>query len=209
MRMKFNFTILLTILSLTSMTLSTRVPLCSLDTFRQFLPKGYPSEVHNVETEDGYHLQVFRIQAKGTQITEGKPVVFAQHGITNSAISLVINDDQTFALVLADLGFDVWIGNNRGTKFSTRHRTLSPENPKFWDYSFQQMGEYDIPAFLKFVHQKTGQKIAYIGHSQGTTQMFAALSDPKVRPKVAPLLTTFYALAPVISFVSPLIHSFR
>ncbi len=40
------------------------------------------------------------------------------------------------------------------------------------------MAKYDQPALFKFVLEKTGvQKVSYIGHSQGTTQMFCALSE--------------------------------
>lgn len=39
------------------------------------------------------------------------------------------------------------------------------------------MAEYDLPAAFNYIVSKTGQKINYIGHSQGTTQMFAALSE--------------------------------
>ena len=44
----------------------------------------------------------------------------------------------------------------------------------------------------------TKQLIRYVGHSQGTTQMFAALSDPVIRPTVAPYVKAFYALAPIV-----------
>lgn len=39
------------------------------------------------------------------------------------------------------------------------------------------MAQYDTPAAFEFITKKTGQKIHYIGHSQGTNQMFGALSD--------------------------------
>jgi len=65
-----------------------------------------------------------------------------------------------------------------------------------------QMGQYDVPANLKYVSETTGvAKIPYIGHSQGTSQMFAALSDPVSRAKVVPYLKSFDALAPVVFLV--------
>ena len=43
------------------------------------------------------------------------------------------------------------------------------------------MGYFDMPAVSDYIREATSQqKMAYIGHSQGTTQMFAALAkDPE------------------------------
>ena len=38
--------------------------------------------------------------------------------------------------------------------------------PKFWDYSFEDMGKHDLPSLIKFVIGKTGVKtVSYVGHS--------------------------------------------
>lgn len=39
------------------------------------------------------------------------------------------------------------------------------------------MGTIDVPTFIDFITEKTGlENISYIGHSEGTTQMFMGLS---------------------------------
>ena len=80
--------------------------------------------------------------------------------------------------MLADAGFDVWIGNNRGTYFGRRHQTLDPDNDnEFWNFSFVELGRYDVKGEIDYIRKQTGIKVGYIGHSQGTIQMFSALSE--------------------------------
>ena len=74
-----------------------------------------------------------------------------------------------------EAGFDVWLGNNRGNAFSRVHKTLDVKSKEFWDLvDFEEMGLYDVPAFVDFILQTTNKtKLdAYIGHSCGTTQFF-------------------------------------
>ena len=69
------------------------------------------------------------------------------------------------------------MNNNRGNRYSRNHTSLDPDvHQQFWDYSFEEMANYDLPAVFEFVIAKTGvETVTYIGHSQGTIQMFAAL----------------------------------
>ena len=39
------------------------------------------------------------------------------------------------AYMMSDLGYDVWLANSRGTRYSRRHIRLDPTMPEFWDYS--------------------------------------------------------------------------
>lgn len=41
---------------------------------------------------------------------------------------LLLPPDQSLAFLLADNGFDVWIANTRGTKYSRGHVSLSPDD---------------------------------------------------------------------------------
>lgn len=112
---------------------------------------------------------MFRI--KDPRTPEGAPVVFMQHGLLGSAENFVSNGKKSPAFILAKRGYDVWCGNHRGTKYSRKHKTLNPDIDKeFWEFSFPEMGDYDMPSSIDYVRQKTGvKKVSYIGHSQGTT----------------------------------------
>ena len=172
---------------------------CPVSFAENLIPSGYPFETHTTTTPDGYILTLFRLQSKGTMKT-GKPVVFLQHGLQNGGLMWLMNGEQkALAFILARAGFDVWIGNNRGTRYSRRHIKYKPTDKAFWEFSFDEFAEYDIPTNIALIRQITGvQKLSYIGHSQGTTQMFAALSEAKIRPKVAPYIKQFHALAPIV-----------
>ena len=161
---------------------------------------GYPFEAYSATTSDGYNLRLFRMQAKSSKMQAGKPVVFLQHGIIDSADSWVANEEsKSLGFVLANAGYDVWLGNSRGNKYSRSHQSINPSDKKFWDYSFQEMGRYDVKANLELILKTTGkQKLVYIGHSQGTTQMFAALTDPEVSDYVNSKVSKYIALAPVV-----------
>jgi lysosomal acid lipase/cholesteryl ester hydrolase len=68
----------------------------------------------------------------------------------------------------------VWVGNNRGTKYSQHER----DRKGYWDFSFDQLVKYDVPALLSSILRESGaNKLIYIGHSQGSTQFKAALLE--------------------------------
>jgi gastric triacylglycerol lipase len=184
----------------TSFTNNLRKDPCGDNLFSDMVTSlGYPFESHHTTTDDGYILRLFRIQAKGTKITPGKKVVFLQHGLIDSADDWVVNEEtKSLGLVLAQQGYDVWMGNSRGNKYSRANTHITPIHRDFWYYSFQEMGEFDVKANLGYVTAITGKdKITYVGHSQGTSQMFAALSDKATTDYVHSKLNGFIALAPV------------
>jgi lysosomal acid lipase/cholesteryl ester hydrolase len=132
--------------------------------------------------------------------------VFLQHGLLcSSADWVVLGPGKALGFMLADEGYDVWMGNARGNKNSRYHEWLSPEARAFWDFSWHEIGQFDLPAMIDYVLGQTGQsKLHYAGHSQGTTSFFVMGS---IKPEYNNKIITMHALAPV-AFMSNLVSPF-
>ena len=150
-------------------------------------------ESHSVVTEDGYCLELHRIPSRsGT----GKPVLL-MHGMMCSSYCWVTSDTSSLAFILARAGYDVWLGNFRGTKYGRRHQTLDPDKDlEFWRFSLHELGVKDIAAMITSILKISGQpKMSFIGHSMGTTS-FLILSS--YRPHMVRAVDLAIFMAPVV-----------
>ncbi|XP_027101939.2 triacylglycerol lipase 2 isoform X1 [Coffea arabica] len=147
---------------------------------------GYRCQEFNVRTDDGYILSAQRIpEGLAGGGGSSRPPVLLQHGVLVDGMTWLLNSpQQSLAMILADRGFDVWIANIRGTRYSRRHVTLDPSKPEFWNWTWDDLVMHDLPALLDFVFQQTGQKIHYVGHSMGTLMALATFSERKQIDKV-------------------------
>jgi len=166
------------------------------DVIREY---GYPVEIHNVTTADGYILQLHRIPyGKKCGAAEGKRVIFVQHGLLCDSSNWVTSGpDKSLAFMLADECYDVWLGNARGNTYSRRHVTFDPDVDKeaYWSYSFHEMGVYDLPANFDYIMELTGTDgLYYAGHSMGTTMFWICMAE---RPEYNAKIKLMNALAPV------------
>lgn len=88
---------------------------------------------------------------KGNDTGKRTPV-YLQHGVLDSSLTWILNfPHQSLAYLLADEGYDVWLGNSRGNQFSMAHVEYTIEDDEFWEFSWDEMGLYDLPAMLNFV----------------------------------------------------------
>jgi len=164
---------------------------------------GYPAEEHWTTTADGYILALHRIpHGLNNKDMEGpRPAIFVQHGLLCSSADWVISTpSKGLGYILADAGYDVWLGNYRGNTYSRNHTFLNPDawlNHKFWDFTWDEMAKYDLPAMIEKVLEETGQKeIFYAGHSMGTT---AFMAMEHYRPDILDKVILANFMAPVTS----------
>ncbi|XP_068655359.1 triacylglycerol lipase 1 [Aristolochia californica] len=145
-------------------------------------PFGYACFEHTVETKDGYLLAVQHIpnSREGIQIAAGPPV-FLQHGLFQGGDAWFANSkEESLGFILANQGFDVWVGNVRGTHWSHGHASLSEKEKAFWDWSWQELCLHDLADMINYVYSKTNSKVFLVGHSQGTIMALASLTQPEV-----------------------------
>lgn len=153
---------------------------------------GYPCEVHQVTTRDGYVLTMHRIPhgKEKSKLTKKTPI-YLQHGLLcNSASWIIRGSEHSLAFLLADYGFDVWLGNFRGNRYSRSHIKFNPLTAKFWSFSIDHLGIYDVPAMVDYVRASTNcPKILYLGHSMGTTAFFIMCAQkPEYNDKIQSLI---------------------
>lgn len=146
--------------------------------------RGYKCQEFVVKTDDGYLLSVQRISGGGGG-TQSKSPVLLQHGVLVDGMTWLLNPpDESLAYILVDNGFDVWVSNTRGTRYSNRHATLNPNSHEYWNWTWDDLVEHDLPAVIDFVFKQTGQKINYVGHSMGTLVALASFSERREIEKV-------------------------
>ncbi|KAF5291035.1 hypothetical protein FQA39_LY14468 [Lamprigera yunnana] len=155
---------------------------------------GYAVETHKVTGSDGYVSTLFRI-INNNGAGRNVPVLL-QHGLIASGASFVAIGNKSLGFLLADAGYDVWLGNMRGNQYSEEHLNLSSDNIKYWNYNIDDITFKDLPNQLKYILQKNSQngKIIYIGHSLGCA---TALSFGSSYPKeVEKFVKLFILMAP-------------
>ena len=200
-----------------ALALSSAFAKVNPDAFKSFediaSENGFDSEMTTLTTSDGYNLSLYRIPRATGEPETSKPPVLIIHAQDCDMMEWLWNDaDKANALLLARAGYDVWLGNNRGNKYSNTHTSLTTKDAAYWDYYQQDMAEKDLPTFIDHILEVTGQdQLSYIGHSEGTTQMFlgASLNPEYFKQKVkvfaalAPVASTSHISSPIAKALSP------
>lgn len=157
---------------------------------------GYPAEVHKVTTADGYILELHRIpfSPRNGRKYQKRPVVLFVHGLFSSSDCFFLTGtDNSLGFQASNEGYDVWLINLRGNRYSSHHVNLSTLSMEFWSFTFHEMAIYDVPAAIDYILMITGQSsLHYIGHSQGSFIFVVLLSE---RPEYNHVLKSGHLLS--------------
>ncbi|KAH9379767.1 hypothetical protein HPB48_006351 [Haemaphysalis longicornis] len=151
--------------------------------------KGYPFEKHSVVTSDGYVIEMHRIPRGRDGCASpchGHPILLMSGLLGDSSNWVLDFPKQSLGFVLADRGYDVWMGNVRGSTYGKQHKSLQVQSKEFWNFTFHEHAILDLPAQIDYVLEFTGTKaVPYVGVSQGTLIFFTMMSErPEYNQKV-------------------------
>ncbi|XP_051138158.1 triacylglycerol lipase 1 [Andrographis paniculata] len=144
-------------------------------------PHGFPCAEHTTQTEDGYVLGLQRVSSPSVIVRQrGSPILLV-HGLFMAGDAWFMDSpNQSLGFVLANRGFDVWVGNVRGTFWSHGHVSLSVKEKEFWDWSWQELALFDLGEMIRYIYSVTNSKVTVVGHSQGTIMSLAAFTQPDI-----------------------------
>ena len=178
---------------------------------------------HEVQTADGHLLGLFHIRSRsrhrcGDGGGGGRAShALLLHGLADNAATWLVGHHaaasaaactgggergaaaatscpQSLVSQLLGAGVDVWLGQTRGRP-PFRHRTLSPEQPAYWDFSHDELIAQDAPALIRAAARGAAvaaaagsggggggggsggkARLALVGHSQGALALLAAVA---------------------------------
>ncbi|XP_054091028.1 lipase 3 isoform X2 [Zeugodacus cucurbitae] len=156
----------------------------------------YACERHLVRTADNYELTLHRIPPKNSTQSLQNPPFILMHGLLGSASDFLLSGrKRSLACILHEQGYDVWLPNARGTTYSKRHLYMDSSNSSFWNFTWHEIGYYDLPAVVDYVREATAQQqVHFVAHSQGSTVFLVLLSE---RPEYNEKFASVSLLAPV------------
>lgn len=170
----------------------TELPNHDEDNFYSLINTHFFHQTHTISTRDGYQLKLFRVSS--SKKFSGRPVLLL-HGILDSSDVFFVNQKTSLGGKLVEQGFDVWALNFRGNKYSHGHRDLPESSVHYWDFSFDQMGKFDMEAAMNYIHSIKKQQISIVAHSQGATSTLIYLS---LNPNRQKLVRKMIFLGPVV-----------
>ena len=179
-------------------------------------------QTYYTETADGWTLQVDRFEPN-QPAPLANPVLLC-HGLSYNNRFWDLTEKVSLARYLTSRGYDVWSVSLRGAGLSDQPLasvlrkmatgSIPPEffteahkhelgSAAFSDYSVDDHINYDVPAVISLVKEKTGaKKVHWVGHSMGGMIMFAYLATHP--QEAARDVDTFVAVSVPMAMFHPL-----
>ena len=150
---------------------------CSPEIFISLIKnkQKYCVKDYEFTTKDGYILTIFRINLQPSyklQIKEkgciDKPMLLLHSFINSSDQFFIVNDNKRLGYYLVDKGYDVWLFNQRGNKYSLDHTDKQITQEKYFGYTCDDVACYDIPACYENIMDITRKnRLVLCGYSMG------------------------------------------
>ena len=131
---------------------------------------GFAIERHDVTTEDGYILSLWRLtRPDQSEEPTSRPIVLISHSILYAGEHYLMHGpDLSPAIYFYNLGYDVFLNNLRGSTYSRRHQTLNPDTDReFWAINYSSY-EIDQRANIQYILDLTEQEQLFVvAHALG------------------------------------------
>ena len=141
---------------------------------------------HKTVTDDGFELTLFRIvgaewDGDAGAIAGSKGPLIMIHGYTGNSHTWwdrTDNDALAAPVQLYQQGYDVYLTNTRGTKYSSVNELWDDDQEAYWAWDFLKIAESDLEANVRKVMEVNGSctKASIVGMSQGSQHMLLGLS---------------------------------
>ncbi|XP_049763868.1 lipase member M-like isoform X2 [Schistocerca cancellata] len=157
--------------------------------------EGFQCETHSTETQDGYQVTAHRILPAAA----ARGAVLVMSGLIGCSDNFVLSGrNKSLAYMLADAGYDVVLGNQRGCAYSRRHRKWTRRDPQYWRYTLDDVGRYDMPALLSLTQRLTGNpRVFFVGVSAGGNAFYTWL---ELVPRMRSVVRAAFLMAPGVLF---------
>ncbi|CAM6118117.1 unnamed protein product [Calypogeia fissa] len=126
------------------------------------------------------------------------PVLLLHHELLNGDMWFTeVNGNAPSPLLpfrLADNGFDVWVGHERATYWSHNHIRLDTSELDYWNWSWDEFVDHDLPIMLNHIQANTNSKVHVVGVSRSAAVALAA----STQQAVASLMKSLVLVGPSI-----------
>ena len=131
---------------------------------------------------------MFKIPASTNCHTIKNPVLLMHGHLSCSDFAVLMGPQNGLAYNLVDECHPVYLGNARSNIYAQKHKTLSKNIIDFWNFSYYEIGYYDVAAMVQEILNNsngTVETVDYVGHSQASAEILVLLAErPEFRNKI-------------------------